>query len=147
MPPGHLNLLFDQVKVVEQPLGGVGDPPGLVGGVGRAIVVSKNLLVLVQPGQQAVGASPGDDLVMRRESFGMARQLFEAEQLRPQRRLARGGKRMRLLRHPVSPVPRHRLHGILRFQSLESSKQRVHCDQAKFQFLSDPALSPLDRGF
>ena len=89
MPPGHLDLLFDQVKVIEQPFGGGSDAPALVHGEGRAIEGSQDLLVLIQPGEQPVGAAPGDDLVIRRERLGMARQLFDAEQLRPQRRLAR----------------------------------------------------------
>jgi hypothetical protein len=37
MPPGHLNLLFDQVEVVEQPFGGGSDAPAWINGEGRAI--------------------------------------------------------------------------------------------------------------
>ncbi len=37
MPLGHLDLLFDQVKVVEQPFGGGSDAPAWIYGEGRAI--------------------------------------------------------------------------------------------------------------
>jgi hypothetical protein len=57
----------------------VGNLPGLVGGVGRAIVFSENLFVLIQPVQQALGSSPGDNLVLGRQTFGVACQLFDAE--------------------------------------------------------------------
>jgi hypothetical protein len=44
---------------------------------------------LPQPGQQTVGTLPGDNQVIGGERFGMARQLFNAEQLGPQWRLVR----------------------------------------------------------
>src|ERR1035438_4250394 len=91
MPPGHLNLLLDQVEVVEKPFGGGSDAPAWINGQARAIESPKDVLVLVQPGQQTVGTLPGDGLMMGRESFGMARQLFDAEQLGPQGRFARAG--------------------------------------------------------
>ena len=92
MPPGHLDLLFDQVEVVEQPFGGGSDAPAWIHGEGRAIEGSEDVLVLAQPGQQTVGTLPGDDLVIGGESFGMAGQLFDTEQLGPQWRLARAGR-------------------------------------------------------
>ena len=101
MPPGQLNLLFDQVEVVEKPFGGGGDAPAWIYGQGRAIEGSEDVLVLAQPGQQTVGTPPGDHLVTGRESLGMARQLFDAEQLGPQRRLARAWART-LMRRPSS---------------------------------------------
>jgi hypothetical protein len=44
---------------------------------------------LPQLGQQTVGTLPGDNLMIGGERFGMARQLFNAEQLSPQWRLVR----------------------------------------------------------
>ena len=96
MPPGHLNLLFDQVEVVEKPFGGGSDAPAWIYGQGRAIEGSEYVLVLAQPGQQTVGTLPRDHLVIGCESFGMARQLFDTEQLGSQWRLARAWARTRM---------------------------------------------------
>ena len=61
MPAGHLDLLFDQVEIVEQPFGRVGDAPGLVHGLSRAVVGSEHLFILIQPREQTVGAPLRDD--------------------------------------------------------------------------------------
>ena len=37
MPFGHLDLLLDQVKVIEQPFGGRGDAAGRIYGEGRPV--------------------------------------------------------------------------------------------------------------
>ena len=96
MPPGQLNLLFDQVEVIQQPFGGRCDAPAWIDSEGRAIEVSQDVLVLAQPFQQTIGTLPRDYLVIACESFGMARELFDAEQLGPQRRLAPLRARTRL---------------------------------------------------
>ena len=83
MPPGHLDLLFDQVEVVEKPFGGGSDSPAWNDGEGRAIESCQYVLVLAQPGQQTIGAMPGDYLVIGCESLGMARQLFDTVQFVP----------------------------------------------------------------
>jgi hypothetical protein len=46
------------------------------------------------------------------ESFGMARQLFDAEQLRPQWRLARIWVRTHISRHPVLKAQWQSLHDV-----------------------------------
>jgi hypothetical protein len=38
MAAGHLNLFLDEVKIVEQPLGGMGNVPRLINGLSRPIV-------------------------------------------------------------------------------------------------------------
>ncbi len=102
MPPGHLDLLFNQVEIVEEPFGRGSDAPAGIHGQGRAIEGPKALLVLAQAGQQPVGAVPGRDSMVRRKDMGMAPELFDAEQLGPQGRLAR--TRSRLPGSPVLPA-------------------------------------------
>ena len=101
MPPGHLDLLLDQVEVVEKPFGGGSDAPAGTDGEGRAIEGSQDVLVVAQLGQQTVGALPGDYLVIGCESFGMPRQLFDTEQLGPQRRRDCAGRERVCLAIPV----------------------------------------------
>jgi hypothetical protein len=95
MAPSHLNLLFDQVEVIEQPFGGGSDAPAWIYGEGCAVEGAEALLVFGQSSQQAGGSALSDDLVVRRQGPGMARQLLNAEQLGPQRRLARSRARTR----------------------------------------------------
>src|SRR5437764_14218876 len=93
MPAGHLNLLLDQVKIIQQPFGGGSNEPCLVYRQSRAVKTSQDLLVFVQSSQQAVGTAPWHELVPRGQDQRMAAQLFHIEQLRPQRRLARARSR------------------------------------------------------
>ena len=74
---------------------------------------SEYVLVLAQPGQQTVGTLPGDYLVIGRESFGMAGQLFDTEQLGPQWQLARAWARTRMAGHPVLKTQWQSLHVVL----------------------------------
>jgi hypothetical protein len=90
MPPGHLDLFFDQVEVVKKPFGGRSDTLAWTYGESLAIEASQYVLVLAQPGQQTIGTVSGDYLVMGGQSLGMAGQLFDTEQLGPQWRLDRG---------------------------------------------------------
>ena len=78
MAARHLNLFFNQVEVVQQPLRRMGDAPGLPYGLGHAVVRPKDLLVLVQARQELIGAATGDDLMNLRQSCGMTNQLFNA---------------------------------------------------------------------
>ena len=100
MPAGHLDLLFDQVEIVEQPFGRVGDAPGLVHGLSRAVVGSENLLIFTQPREQSVGAPLRDDRVVFGEGFGVVDQLLEAEHLRAQ--AARSSEKVRACTYPVT---------------------------------------------
>jgi hypothetical protein len=72
---------------------------------------------LAQPGQQTVGTLPGDYLVIGCESFGMARQLLDTEQLGSQWRLARAWARKRMFGHPVLKAQWQSLHIVLTFRS------------------------------
>jgi hypothetical protein len=79
MPAGQLDLLFDEVKIIEQPFGRGSDPPGLMQREGRVIESSEDLLILVQPDEEAITTQPRDDLVLRRDILGVARELFDAK--------------------------------------------------------------------
>jgi hypothetical protein len=72
---------------------------------------------LTQAGQQTVGTLPGDDLVIGGESFGMARQLFDTEQLGPQWRLAHDWVRTRVSGHPGLKAQWQNLHFVSYFWS------------------------------
>jgi hypothetical protein len=45
----------------------------------RVIESSEDLLILVQPGEEAITTQPRDDLVLRRDILGVARELFDAK--------------------------------------------------------------------
>ena len=79
-------------------------------GEGRAIESPEYVLVLPQPAQQTVGTPLGDDLVIGRERLGMTRELFDAEQLCPQRRLVRASARMCQPGHPFVKTQWQWLH-------------------------------------
>jgi hypothetical protein len=113
MPPGQVNLLFDQVEIVEQPFGGRRDAPARIYRKARTIEIPENYLVLAQSCQQTVGARSSDYLVADRESFGMTRQLFDTKQLGSQWRFARARARNRLSGHPVLKAQWQRLHIVL----------------------------------
>jgi hypothetical protein len=70
---------------------------------------------VVQPGQQTVGTLPRDDFVIGRECFGMARQLFDAEQLATQWRLARAWTQARISGLPALKAQWQSLHVLLAF--------------------------------
>src|ERR1039457_4464432 len=110
MPPGEVDLLFDPIEIVEQPFGGRRDVPAPAHGEGRVIERPENVLVLAQPREQPVFSMPRDHLMTGGECLGVARKLFHAEQLRPQRRLARAGARTRLAGHPVLKAQWQSLH-------------------------------------
>jgi hypothetical protein len=99
MPAGHLDLLFDQVEVVEQPFGRVGNAPGLVHGLSRAVVVSEQLFIFTQPREQTVGAPLHYNRVAFGEGFGMLDQLCDAEHLCAQRRFIERSASLHVLSH------------------------------------------------
>src|SRR6185436_5973971 len=110
MALGHLDLLFDQVEVIEQPFGGGGDTPALAHGQSCSVEFSEDVLVLAQPSQQTVGALPGNYLVTGSQCVGVARQLFDAEQLGSQRRLVRVVRQSRMSSSPVLKAQWQRRH-------------------------------------
>jgi hypothetical protein len=105
-----MNLFFDQVEIVEHPFGGRRDAPARIHRQARPIEVPENFLVLAQPCQQTVGARSRNYLVTDRESFSVARQLFDSKQLGSQWRFARARARNRLSGHPVLKAQWQRLH-------------------------------------
>ena len=72
--------------------------------------VSENVLVLPQTAQQPVGTSLGDDRLTGRERLGMTRELLNAEQFCPQRRLVRASARMCQPGHPFVKTQWQWLH-------------------------------------
>ena len=99
--PGHLDLLFDQVEIVEQPFGRVRDTPGLIYGLRRAVVGPEDLFILTQAREQSVGAPPGDDRMVFGQRFGVVNQLLNAEHLRAQWRFDGNGAPRHMLSHSV----------------------------------------------
>ena len=98
MPPGGADLLFDQVVVVEEPLGGRRDPPAALHRVGDDLVrVAQHALVGPQPRQQPVrlrAPCPGrPHVVPAGQRLGVLLELADAEQLGPQRLFVRQRRR------------------------------------------------------
>ena len=79
MPPGHLDLLLDQIKIVEQPIGGVCHPAVRVNGQRFPVECLEDFGVMLEALQQAVCAVPGRDPMAGSQGFGMGNQLVEAE--------------------------------------------------------------------
>ena len=71
VPAGQVDLLLDQGKVVENPLGSRGDAPGLVDRVGGAVVFPQQALILGEPGQQRIGSLAGGRAVLAGQHPGM----------------------------------------------------------------------------
>ena len=102
MAPGHLDLLFNQVEIVQHPFGGGGEALGWSHPPDHSIEGPQNLLILVQLGQQVVGAAAGGELMAFGQGAGVPRELLDAEEFVAQRRLAR--PRARLPCHPGLPA-------------------------------------------
>jgi len=79
MPASQLDLLFDQIKIIEQPFRRGRDAPALIHRQGRAIKSAQHFLILIQPREQPGGSAAGDELMLRRDGLGMARKLFNAK--------------------------------------------------------------------
>ena len=118
MPARHLYLFFDKVEIIQQPFSSRGDAAARMDGKGGAIEVPQNLLILLQPGEQAIGAAMGEGLMGRGQRFGMAGELLDAEQLSAQWLLGRLRKRIGLAGHPILQAPGHSLHVVMPVQSL-----------------------------
>ena len=83
---------------------GGSDAPVGVDGDAAAIEGPEALLVLVESRQQGVRAESRSNPMLRRQGPGVARELFDAEQLGPQGRLARTRTRTRLRSPPDLPA-------------------------------------------
>ena len=77
------DLLFDEMVVVEQPLGGGGDRPSVIGRVSDAAVgLEQDGFVLPETNGQGPSRGPfGRHRLVRGEAFGMLFQPLNAEQL------------------------------------------------------------------
>ena len=64
MPPGHLDLLLDQVEIIEQPLRGGSNSPVRIRGQREVVKGAQTALVGVQPCQERVGCFFGGDAVI-----------------------------------------------------------------------------------
>src|SRR5690349_1853129 len=104
MAPRHLDLLFEQVEIVEEPLGGMSHASGLTCRLGGAVIGPQNLLVLIEARQQPVRAGTGHELVLLGQGFSVAHQLFHAKEF--------GAKRCFINQPPprlgFDPVPQER---------------------------------------
>jgi hypothetical protein len=89
MTAGELDLLFDEIKIVEQPFRRGCDLPGLIHRQCRAVESAQDFLITIQLREESVPARPRDDPVLLRQCLGVPRQLLNAEQFCAQRQLAR----------------------------------------------------------
>ena len=62
MPMGQLDLLFDQIKIIEQPFRRGRDTPAFIHRQSRAIKSAQHFLILIQPREQPSGSAACDDL-------------------------------------------------------------------------------------
>ena len=86
MPPRGPDLRFNEVEIVEQPLGGGSDALAAFGRViDQFISGEQGGLVLGQPREQPVGTTARIHLVRPRQGDGMLVELIRAEQFRSQR--------------------------------------------------------------
>jgi hypothetical protein len=90
MPPGHLNLFLNQVKVIDQPFRGRGNAPVLVPGGGRLIESPDDVLIRGEVGQQSIGFQPLLRPVRRGQLACMGSQLFMGEEAGTERSPAPG---------------------------------------------------------
>src|SRR5262245_48389267 len=77
MPAGHLNLLFDQVEIIEQPFGGVRDTADLIDRMRGAVIGAQHLLVVLKTREETVRSLGGDHLMTRGQTFRVPGQLLE----------------------------------------------------------------------
>ena len=88
VPLGGTDLFLDQVKVVEQPFPGRGNP-ALIGGYGRQLAtdIDQGIFVGRQPSKQAIGKTACSEAVCCSQRLAVLRHLIGAIQGCPQRRL------------------------------------------------------------
>src|SRR5205807_1399153 len=89
MPTSQLDLLFDKVKIIEQPLRRGRDAPALIHRQSRAIKSAQHFLVLIQAIEQLGRSAATDGLVLHCDELCVALELLDAKQLRPQWQLFR----------------------------------------------------------
>ncbi len=79
MPPGRLNLLFDQIEIVEKPFGRRGDMPSLVNCECGSIEGSKNPFVIVEPPEKPVRAGADSDSMFFGNFLSVEREWLNAQ--------------------------------------------------------------------
>ena len=68
VPPGHPDLLLDQIEIIQQPLGRRRIPALAFGRFRHELIrLDKNALVLIQSGNELVGPAPRRELMGRRK--------------------------------------------------------------------------------
>jgi hypothetical protein len=91
MPPGHADLLFDQIEVVEEPVPGWSDAAVCLDRLREEVAdASQNVFVLSQPRQEEVARVSPAQPVGARQGLAVLLHLVGAEQLRPKWRLIAG---------------------------------------------------------
>ena len=81
------DLLFNDMEIVEQPLGGRGDRPAVAGGIGNdAVGLVQDFRILAEARQDRPAARGSlQDALRRGETVGVAFKALNAEKLRPNR--------------------------------------------------------------
>ena len=98
MVPGRADLLFDQVKIVEQPFAGRGDAAVCLDRRAEQVAgVAQNHFVFSQPREQLIGRAPVAQAVHAGQIPAVLLHLVGAEQLRAQRRFVLGELACRVL--------------------------------------------------
>ncbi|HYL17960.1 MAG TPA: hypothetical protein VEV20_04735 [Burkholderiales bacterium] len=88
MSPGGANLLFDQIEIVKQPLGGRRNPPIRLDHCGQELAgFVEDSFVVRQSGQKTVGRAPRIQLVRSGKPPAVLLHLIGTEQFRTQWRL------------------------------------------------------------
>jgi hypothetical protein len=77
MPTRHVDLLFNQVEVVEQPFRGGRDLPRLINRHRGIVEGPQDFLVFIQPDEQSVRVTLDDGFVLQRERPRVVRELFD----------------------------------------------------------------------
>jgi hypothetical protein len=85
VPPRRANLLFDQMKIVEEPLGSRRNAATALDGIGHKLIgITEQGLIVCQSRKQSVGpARPRPDHVLHRQRSSMLFQLADTQQLCP----------------------------------------------------------------
>src|ERR1041385_5357536 len=103
MPARHLNLLFYQIEIIEQPFSGRCNPPSLINHQRSVIKCPQNFLIVFESTKQSIRRPVTRDLMLRPEELRMTRELLEVEQLCSQRCLTEllelPARILRTLRH------------------------------------------------
>jgi hypothetical protein len=107
----QVNLFLDEIEVIEQPLGRWSQAAVAPNVETLPVEGSENLLIVGQPGDELVRSVAGHHRVRGCENGCMSRQLFNAEQLSPQRRICGVWTWPLRPRHPTRKAGQQGEHG------------------------------------